>query len=547
MWATDYVLDYTDAAQTIDGSTRTWTYSSQGGITITNTAANLDGASITAPSGSGTVTGIKYKASAQYTIHIPSGISIRSIKFYGRDNYADTDAFLSELNATSYDPGLYTFTKDKALLTYSFNITPSAEGDAGAHKITFTPSGTQVVWYITLSTETVDPSGPIVPSTSSPFVISQSTLTNGSSSTWAFQNSFTVTGHDSGFGTSYGRFNTIKWTKDREYTINIPTGKYVYKVKFWGYSNVKTTGTPAKSILSSLSDYSSSFTGTELPYSDKVKSAGPPITYEDIASSDCGEHTFILDHPVTGTISFTFTNQQTCAIVTLYTCEYLQEDATSYTPTAATGVDVVLKRTLSKDYYNSICLPFDVDLTKSAGNPLYGASVQKFNAVDGTTLKFTAETTTMTAGTPYLVKPTSTLTNPVFTGVDVKAVAASTVTINNGTYDFNFKGTYTKVNLATDRTEQFLNTSGSLSYPSSAGTATMKGLRAYFIVNSEILQAQTARTLSISFDDNETTGIKDAVKNEESGMKNYFDLQGRKVAQPTKGLYIVNGKKVVIK
>ena len=27
----------------------------------------------------------------------------------------------------------------------------------------------------------------------------------------------------------------------------------------------------------------------------------------------------------------------------------------------------------------------------------------------------------------------------------------------------------------------------------------------------------------------------------------YFDLQGRKVAQPQKGLYIVNGKKVIIK
>ena len=27
----------------------------------------------------------------------------------------------------------------------------------------------------------------------------------------------------------------------------------------------------------------------------------------------------------------------------------------------------------------------------------------------------------------------------------------------------------------------------------------------------------------------------------------FFDLQGRKVANPTKGLYIVNGKKVVIK
>ena len=27
----------------------------------------------------------------------------------------------------------------------------------------------------------------------------------------------------------------------------------------------------------------------------------------------------------------------------------------------------------------------------------------------------------------------------------------------------------------------------------------------------------------------------------------YFDLQGRKVAQPTHGLYIVNGRKVVIR
>ena len=28
---------------------------------------------------------------------------------------------------------------------------------------------------------------------------------------------------------------------------------------------------------------------------------------------------------------------------------------------------------------------------------------------------------------------------------------------------------------------------------------------------------------------------------------NVYDLQGRKVANPTKGLYIVNGKKIVIK
>ena len=45
----------------------------------------------------------------------------------------------------------------------------------------------------------------------------------------------------------------------------------------------------------------------------------------------------------------------------------------------------------------------------------------------------------------------------------------------------------------------------------------------------------------------ETTGIK-AMNNVQSTMSNeVFDLQGRRVAQPQKGLYIVNGKKVVVK
>ena len=55
-----------------------------------------------------------------------------------------------------------------------------------------------------------------------------------------------------------------------------------------------------------------------------------------------------------------------------------------------------------------------------------------------------------------------------------------------------------------------------------------------------------ARALSIVFDDEETTGIN-TVQGSQFRVNEYFDLQGRKVAQPTKGLYIVNGKKVVIK
>ena len=46
--------------------------------------------------------------------------------------------------------------------------------------------------------------------------------------------------------------------------------------------------------------------------------------------------------------------------------------------------------------------------------------------------------------------------------------------------------------------------------------------------------------------DDKTTGISQ-IDNGKSAIENYYDLQGRRVDRPTKGLYIVNGKKVIIK
>lgn len=62
----------------------------------------------------------------------------------------------------------------------------------------------------------------------------------------------------------------------------------------------------------------------------------------------------------------------------------------------------------------------------------------------------------------------------------------------------------------------------------------------------EIMQGGGARELSIVFAD-ETTGIQNLSPALSEGDGAVYDLQGRKVAQPTKGLYIVNGKKVVKK
>lgn len=55
----------------------------------------------------------------------------------------------------------------------------------------------------------------------------------------------------------------------------------------------------------------------------------------------------------------------------------------------------------------------------------------------------------------------------------------------------------------------------------------------------------SSRPLTLVYE-NEPSGIEGISEMEEADRQ-YFDLQGRRIAQPTKGLYVVNGKKVIIK
>jgi hypothetical protein len=56
----------------------------------------------------------------------------------------------------------------------------------------------------------------------------------------------------------------------------------------------------------------------------------------------------------------------------------------------------------------------------------------------------------------------------------------------------------------------------------------------------------TARSFFFDFEESNTTGINQ-VESSKLKADSYYDLMGRKVANPTKGVYIHNGKKVVIK
>lgn len=79
------------------------------------------------------------------------------------------------------------------------------------------------------------------------------------------------------------------------------------------------------------------------------------------------------------------------------------------------------------------------------------------------------------------------------------------------------------------------------------GEGTVATTKAYLHCETDPTAAAGVRGLSIVFA-GETTGIGASLMNNEEILKSgeVYDLQGRKVANPTKGLYIVDGKKVII-
>ncbi len=90
---------------------------------------------------------IKYSAN-QYTIIIPDGVKIAKMDIEGKDNYADADAYIGEINGKSYDATTYIFPKDKSVKKYTVEFDSPVE-----HTLTFTPKVKQCILAFTLYTD----------------------------------------------------------------------------------------------------------------------------------------------------------------------------------------------------------------------------------------------------------------------------------------------------------------------------------------------------------------------------------------------------------
>ena len=155
-------------------------------------------------------------------------------------------------------------------------------------------------------------------------------------------------------------------------------------------------------------------------------------------------------------------------------------------------------------------------------------------AADGNGVTMTRVEAPVPANTPLLLIGTASTTYNVPVVASATAPATNYLEKGDGTTDMSGVTGYNYI----------LFSDGKFYQVTSGTVATTK---AYLHLESN---PAGARSLNLVFDDGETTGISDALRlNDKGQMTNdsYFDLQGRRIAQPTKGLYIVNGKKVVIK
>jgi hypothetical protein len=197
-------------------------------------------------------------------------------------------------------------------------------------------------------------------------------------------------------------------------------------------------------------------------------------------------------------------------------------------------------RTLTGGIWNTLCLPFDVTMATMAQALGTDQNIQlrTYSSYGDNVLTFAnANETTITAGTPFLIKLNSTVVNPTFRDVTVTTASAQSVPQVG---DVRFVGTYSPQTLLTDGTNLFLTTSNTLSVPAEE-TNTMRGLRAYFVVPSNFIPASARLAI-----DDETTGIETATIAQPRPAGTY-DLNGRHVEHPRHGLYVVDGRLTFVK
>lgn len=214
------------------------------------------------------------------------------------------------------------------------------------------------------------------------------------------------------------------------------------------------------------------------------------------------------------------------------------------------NANVTLQRTLSNEYWNTFCVPFALDAKQVTQYFGEGTQLRTYEGNCNNNIVYFTTVDNIEAGKPYIMKPgNAVVQNPTFEGVSMVATGLDEhhnphAVGNAGTVQM--KGIYNQIELKTDKTELFLGDNDLFYYPSDDIAArTIGGLRAYFIVP----QGTDIKKLRANLDGTPTS-LGTIFDTEESNAPVY-NLQGQCVGNSLRalksGIYIQNGKKVVVK
>ena len=213
------------------------------------------------------------------------------------------------------------------------------------------------------------------------------------------------------------------------------------------------------------------------------------------------------------------------------------------------NANVTLQRTLEASHWNSFCVPFALDKDQVTQYFGEGTQLRTYEGRCENNIVYFATVDNIEAGKPYIMKPgNAVVKNPTFEGVSMVATDLDENGNPQAVGDAStvqMKGIYNHVTLVQDKTNIYIGAGNKFYYPADAEACQMNGLRAYFIVP----EGTDIKKLRANLD-GATTSLGEIFDTEESNTPVY-NLQGQCVGNSLStlksGIYVQNGKKVVVK
>lgn len=352
--------------------------------------------------------------------------------------------------------------------------------------------------------------------------LNKGTQTGNSHEDQIVQDVVTIHGTNAAFAAITDTEYTYRLYQNSSTTISTKVGK-ITKIEFIGSNNTASNYSLTK--LTSMTD--NNYTRTDHNYGVWEGSA-KEVEFKAIAQVRA------IQIIVTILIPKEYTMDETKTKNVIEDCAY---------------ANVTLQRTLEASHWNSFCVPFALDKDQVTQYFGEGTQLRTYEGRCENNIVYFATVDNIEAGKPYIMKPgNAVVKNPTFEGVSMVATGLDENGNPQAVGDAStvqMKGIYNHVTLVQDKTNIYIGAGNKFYYPADAEACQMNGLRAYFIVP----EGTDIKKLRANLD-GATTALGEIFDTEESNTPVY-NLQGQCVGNSLStlksGIYVQNGKKVVVK